>query len=306
MQFKNLVELLEYFKDEQTCKAYLEEKRWKGVVTCPFCNSVHIYRTNRGYKCANKECHKKFSVISQTVYENSKLPLRIWFGAIWLALSCKKGISSLQLGRQLGITQKSAWHLNHRVRELLREKAPAMLKGKFQLDETYVGGVEKNRHKAKRLSTDKLKTTGRSQSKVPVIGLYQEGGKVRTFVVDSATRKIAEAIIETNIEPNSTMVTDSFSMYHRVGKRYNHIVVNHSKGEYVDKQGNHINGCENLWSILKRGIIGVYHSVSPHHLHRYCAEFSHRYNCRKLNDKDRFEISLYHSSKPLKYKELTK
>lgn len=302
--FTNLVDLLEYFKDEDFCLSYLEQKRWRGTVSCPFCHSLHIYRTNRGFKCGSKTCHKKFSAISQTVYQNTKLPLRIWFAAIWLALSCKKGISSLQLSRQLGITQRAAWHLNHRIRELLREKAPAMLKGKFQVDETYVGGRETNKHLKKR--NPELKTTGRSGVKTAVIGLYQEGGIVRTFVVDAATRKVAEAIIETNIEKGSTMVTDAFAMYHRVGKRHTHIVVNHKKGVYVDKDGNTTNGIENVWSILKRGIIGVYHNVSPHHLHRYCDEFTHRYNVRELNDKDRFEISLFHSSQPLTYKELTK
>lgn len=131
-QFKTLIQLLDTFKDEETCIAYLEQQRWGGTPACPFCGVVDPYRTNRGFKCRDKACYKKFTIKVATIYENSKIPLRTWFAAIYLCTSSKKGISSLQASRQLGITQKTAWFVLHRVREMLREKAPQMLTKDYQ------------------------------------------------------------------------------------------------------------------------------------------------------------------------------
>ena len=143
-QFKTLPQLLDYFKDEEVCIAYLEQQRWGGTPACPFCGVINPYKTNRGYKCRDKECHKKFTVKVGTIYENSKIELRTWFAAIYLVTSSKKGISSLQLHRQLGVTQKTAWFLNHRIREMLTDEAPELLEGIVEVDETYVGGSLKN------------------------------------------------------------------------------------------------------------------------------------------------------------------
>lgn len=143
MKFKNLQQLFDTFKDEDTCRLFLEQQRWNGSPECPFCGCTKVYKTKRGFRCGDKFCDKKFSVTVGTIYENSKIGLRTWFAAIYLFTSSKKGISSLQLGRQLGITQKTAWFVLHRVREMLRDKAPQMLTNEVQVDETYVGGKEK-------------------------------------------------------------------------------------------------------------------------------------------------------------------
>ena len=148
-QFKNLQSLLDFFKDDATCKAYYEEKRWGGNVACVHCGSLKVYRTNRGFKCGEKLCSKKFSVTVGTIFENTKFSLSIWFAAMYLISTSKKGISSLQLAEQLGITQKTAWFVNHRIREMLKDNDAQNLSGTIQADETFVGGNNKNRQKDK-------------------------------------------------------------------------------------------------------------------------------------------------------------
>lgn len=303
-QFKTLVQLIDHFKDEDTCRQYLEQKRWGGTPACPFCGVVDPYRTNRGFKCRDKACHKKFTVTVGTVYENTKIPLRIWFAAIYLCTSSKKGISSLQASRQLGITQKSAWFVLHRVREMLKIQAPAMLKGQVQIDEAYVGGLEKNKHASKK-SKDGQGRQGRSDSKTPVFGIVETGGKVIVKVSELVSKKKAQELINKYVETGSTMVSDSYTMYAYLskGSEFTHVVVDHSKGQYVNG-GFHTNGIENFWSLLKRGIVGIFHQVSPWHLQRYCDEFAARYNSRHIKDYERFDLALQHSDGRLKYSQL--
>lgn len=309
MNFKTLTECLDYFKDEAVCIAYLEQQRWGGTPACPFCGLLGPYRTNRGFKCKAKECGKKFSVTVGTVYENSKIPLRTWFAIIYLCLSSKKGVSSLQIGRQLGITQKSAWFLLHRIREMLKDKAPQMLKESVQIDETYVGGASKNKHKSKLAKIKKEQNgkslRGRSDTKTPVFGIVETGGKVVVKVTQWVTKKSAKELIEKHVAHGSTVTTDGYAMYAYLGQddRFKHVMVDHKAGQYVNG-GFHTNQIENFWSLLKRGIIGIFHQVSPQHLQRYCDEFAARYNTRHIKDHERFELSIQNSEGRLKYNDL--
>lgn len=300
-EFKSKLELVRYYADEENCKKLLAEQRWGGNVTCVHCGHEKVYTTNRGYKCASKDCYKKFTVITGTIFENTKIPLNKWFEAIFVITAHKKGISSHQLAKDIDVSQKTGWFILHRVREMLKEKNPNILSGTVQIDESYVGGKLKNKHKSQRI--DQKPGRG-SQNKTMVFGILQNDGKVHAEMVPATTNANLFPIMFNRVEKGSTIVTDGYHIYKRLAGNYKHVVVDHNKDEYVSPEGFHTNSIEGYWSLLKRGIIGIYHQVSPKHLSRYCDEFSFRYNSREVTDVQRFIGVLKASEGRLTYNNL--
>lgn len=300
--FTNLITLSNNFTNEKVCREYLEHIIWKGNRTCPHCKSQNSYVIEKGkrYKCANPNCYKKFTVTVGTFLESSKIPLKKWFHAIYIFSSHKKGVSSCQLAKDLGITQKSAWFVLSRIREIFKEKAPFVIDGIAELDECYIGGKEGNKHESKR----KYDEQGRLlENKAPVIGIVGREGKAILISVNEVNKQTVFPLIAKHVKEGSTMVTDAFKLYRTLRHKYTHKSVDHSSGEYV-RGDFHTNTVEGFFSHLKRGLIGVYHHASPKHLHRYCNEFSFRYNTRKCKEVERFDIALAQSQGRLKYSQL--
>jgi transposase-like protein len=302
--FKNILELTQYFKDEETCRNYLAQIRWNGKPICPYCGHDKVYTIENGkrFKCANRECYSKFSVTVGTIFEDTKIPLQKWFIGIYLGCNHKKGISSLQLGRDLNITQKSAWFLLHRVREMLKDNAPDLLSNMVEVDETYVGGKAKNKHKSKRVKG----TQGRStETKTVMFGLLERDGRVIVKKVPNAKKKTLQGLIKANVKGGSTVVSDEWRGYNRLSSKYVHLRVNHSQDIFVNGIA-HTQSIDGFWSLFKRGILGIYHSVSEKHIDRYCDEFAYRYNQRLFSQDSAVQTAMSQSEgRRLKYKDLT-
>jgi len=307
-KFKSLIQLFDYFKDEKTCFEFLEQQIWGGTPACPHCGSIHVYtRKHRSknpakvgvneYKCAEKGCNVNFTATVGTIFESSKLPLRTWFAAIWLCTTSSKGISSLNLSKQLGITQKSAWFVLSRIREMFASNEPNMLlTGVVEVDETYVGGKEGNKskkvraaNKARNEQSGKLHGNhSAANNKTAVLGILERGGKIRVQPMVAASKEVLLPLLDANISKDATVVTDGLISYRKLGDTYKlHVVVNHAKDEWTKGEYS-TNTIEGFWSIFKRGIIGVYHQTSVKHLHRYCNEFGYRYNVRNDNSNQKF------------------
>ncbi|MFV0237003.1 MAG: IS1595 family transposase [Flavobacteriales bacterium] len=298
--FNNLIEVMMHFSDEQVCKDYLAELRWANGIFCPHCeNDDKIYTMKRNYKCA--KCRKQFSVTKGSIFENSGIPLQKWFAGVWLITSHKKGISSLQLHRDLGITQKSAWFMLQRIRFAIRTKSfNRKLENTVEADETYIGGKNKNRHQDKKVPNAQGRST---KDKTAVFGLVERNGRVTAMKVKRTDKNTLQSIINKNVSLNANLMTDEWKAYKGLSKNYSHLVVKHGEGQYVNGKA-HTNTIEGFWSLLKRGIIGIYHNVSAKHLNAYVDEFEYRYNTKHISCVERFNNMLSLSNSRLTYNQL--
>lgn len=302
-----LVEAIRHFSDPDACLKFLIPLRWPDGIACPRCGSPEhsFISTRRVWKC--KGCKKQFSVKVGTVMEDSPLGLDKWLTAIWLIANAKNGISSWEAHRALGITQKSAWFLLHRIRLAMQTGTFVKLSGEVEVDETFIGGKARNMHKDKRAA----KIHGRGAAgKAIVIGVLERKGKVRTKVIPNTKKGTVQAEVRANVEPGTPVYTDALASYEGLSPDFVHEAVDHAK-EYV--RGNcHTNGLENYWSLLKRCIRGTDVSVEPFHLFRYLDEENFRYNERKhannevKTDGERFvDVTGSLAGKRLTYKKLT-
>jgi transposase-like protein len=300
---KTLQEAIKYFSDKETCTTFMAQLRWPDGVTCPNCKgkAVSYLSTRHMWKCKNKECTKQFSVKVGTIMEDSPIGLDKWLAAIWLIANAKNGISSYEIHRGIGITQKSAWFVLHRIRLAMQTGTFEKLSGQVEVDETYIGGLSRNMHRSERAR--KITGTGGS-GKVAVMGLLERNGKVRAKVIENARQETLHSEVRQHVENGAELFTDGWKGYSGLNEDYIHQVIDHAE-KYVDGQI-HTNGIENFWSLLKRTIKGTYVSVEPFHLFRYLDEQSFRFNERKGTDSQRFLaiISLL-QGKRLEYKQLT-
>jgi transposase-like protein len=288
MEPTTLQEAILYFADPLNCRQYLMARRWPDGVACPRCGSRNVLfleKYNR-WHCREKHAAPQFTLKTGTLMEDSPIGLDKWLAAMWLVVNCKNGVSSYEIHRALGVTQKTAWFLDHRIRLMLGDDHAAKLSGEVEADETFIGGKARNMHISKRQR--QITGTG-GKDKTAVMGLLERGGKVRTAVVPNRKRTALQTEVRKHVEAGAALYTDALPSYSGLAQEYAHAVVDHAVA-YVDGRV-HTNGLENFWSLLKRSISGTYVSVEPFHLFRYLDEQSFRFNNRNLTDAQRFDIA---------------
>lgn len=293
---ESLIHFIDTLRTEDDCRIFLENARWNKCPVCPHCSVVdskHYQLKINGvftgmYKC--RSCNLRFNVKTGTMFEGSHIPLRKWFLGIYIFLSHKKGISSVQLSKDIGVTQKTAWFMLQRIRCNLEDKIQIEFNTETQIDETYVGGKVRGRFGG---------SQGRSLIKTPVMGLLCRG-KVKAIVIPDASARTLKTVIYHLVKFGSTIVTDGWLGYRGLHEFYIHKIILHNRGVYV-KDGYHTNSIEGFWSLLKRGILGIYHVVSRKYLQRYCEEFAYRYNTRSMSDGERFHMFISKADRPLKH-----
>jgi transposase-like protein len=298
-----LIEAVKFFSDVDRCNEYMVQIKWPdGNITCPHCEAsgdrIGKIASRKMLRC--KDCRKQFSYKVGTIFEDSPLSLDQWFVAVWCIVNAKNGVSSYEVSRALGITQKSAWFMLHRIRLAMQEGTFQKMKGTIESDETFVGGKAKNMHKAIKAQ----QITGRGAvGKAVVHGILARGGKVIAQVVKDQKRKTLQPKIRSAVEPGSTVYTDALKSYEGLEDMYAHEMIDHAK-EYV-RGDVHTNSMENFWSLLKRCINGTYISVMPWQLSKYVDEQVFRFNERKKSDGERFDEVMSHTvGRRLTYRKL--
>ena len=296
------MQLLEMFPDEKSSRQWFEDLRWPdGVRDCPHCAHVGTRQTPNAkpmpYWCP--KCRQYFSVKTGTVMQSSKLPMRKWVFGIYLMLTSLKGVSSMKLHRDLGIAQSTAWHLAQRIRQGFTDDYSPPLSGEVEVDETYIGGKEMNKHASKKLNAGRG-----SVGKTAVAGAIEWGGHIKAQPVGDTSDKSLTGFVYRAVQPGSTVYTDDHRAYRGLGKFYQHNIVRHGAGEYVRGRAT-TNSIESFWAMFKRGYKGVYHKMSPKHLHRYVSEFAGRHNIRDLDTLQQMMlVALNTVGKRLRYKDL--
>lgn len=289
----NLSEISKLSEDE--ARAVYERIRWPNGVHCPHCDSDKWIKLEGKtvrpglYKCHGDDCGKQFTATVNTILEDSHLPIRTWMMAFAILCSSKKGVSALQLQRQLGLgSYRSAWHLCHRIRHAMgKEPMAGLLAGEVEVDETYVGGKARKRAKGRGKSYPTGR--GRGTNKPAVVALVERGGRARAYKIGSVKANELKGAILANVDRSATIMTDQFRPYQGIGREFagGHRTVNHGIGEYTRPDGTSTNEVEAFFALLKRGIVGSFHHVSKQHLDRYCDEFSFRWSHRKTTDSER-------------------
>lgn len=298
-----LQQAIVHFKDFENCKRLMMQLRWPDGVKCPYCGSTKLtyLAKNRVWKCYTGHPKPKFSLKTGTIFEDSPLGLDKWLPALWLVVNCRNGISSCELARDLGVTQKTAWFMAHRLRMALKDGGFELASGEFEADESFIGGLARNMHKDK-----KAKITGTGGAgKAIVMGLLdRKTKKIRLRHIPNVQQKTVQGFVREYVKGGSYLFTDAFAGYYGLDREYIHQVIDHAE-TYV--RGNvHTNGIENFWSLLKRGLKGTYISVEPFHLFRYLDEQAFRFNNRKGREFDRFSLALSQiTDKRLTYEHLT-
>ncbi len=302
---KTLTEAIKYFSDPDTAHRFFVKMRWPNGVACPYCGCMDLsfISTRRVWQC--KGCKKRFSAKVGSIMEDSPLKLETWLTATWLITGAKNGISSCEVARALGICQKTAWFLLHRVRFVMERGSFEKLDGEVEIDETFIGGKAKNMHGGKR---QEMREKG--FPKTTILGMREREGDVRTMVVSDTQKETLQAEIDAHVEKDATIFTDTARAYNGLSDRYEHYTVDHSAGQYVkeyeDGTKAYTNGIEGYWNLLDRCYHGTYVQMSPQHQHRYLAEQDFRYNTRKEKDGERFAEAMKQTTgKRLTYKALT-
>lgn len=284
MNKHDLLSFAENFPDEKSCRKYLEYKLWNGDPKCPYCKNdgterkIYRYSNGRTFKCS--KCSRQFQVTTGTIYQDSNIPLRKWFLAYYLFSSCKNGISSVELGRHLNISQKAAWYLMQKLRTMINKKSrfTKQLEKTVEVDETYIGGKKRG-----------FQYKGRStKHKTPVFGILQRNGELFITPVPDTKRSTLQPLILSMVKKGSKIMSDEWWAYTKLNRYYNHRTVKHKAREYV-RGTVHTNSIEGVWSVIKRALRGTYIRPSRKYLDRYCAEFQFRYNTRLISDYARFE-----------------